>query len=179
MDLAPVTAGTRSEFGLDDNAKGVVVTSVDPDSDAAAKGLQAGDLIMRVGSKDVRTPADVRRSIAEAKEAGRIINISSVVGESGNGGQVAYSASKAGILGLTMTTAKELASRGVTVNVVAPGVVDSPATAKAFPPERVKTLVPMQRAGTPEEVAALVGFLASDAAGYITGQVVAVAGGLG
>ena len=110
---------------------------------------------------------------------GRIVTVSSVSALIGNRGQVNYAAAKAALHGATKSLALELASRGVTVNVVAPGVVESPATAKAFPAERIKTLVPMQRAGQPEEVAALVAFLVSDHAGYITGQIVAVAGGLG
>jgi 3-oxoacyl-[acyl-carrier protein] reductase len=110
---------------------------------------------------------------------GRIVSISSVAALVGNRGQANYAAAKAALHGATKSLALELAPRGVTVNVVAPGVIESPATARTFPPERIRALVPMQRAGQPEEVAALVGFLASDAAGYITGQVIAVAGGLG
>ena len=109
---------------------------------------------------------------------GRIINVSSVSALLGNRGQANYAAAKAGLHCAAKSLALELAPRGVTVNVIAPGVIESPAAAQAFSAERVKTLVPMQRAGTPEEVAALVGFLASDRAGYITGQVIAVAGGL-
>ena len=109
---------------------------------------------------------------------GRIVSISSVSALIGNRGQANYAAAKAALHGATKSLALEVASRGVTVNVVAPGVVESPATAQAFPPERIKTLVPMQRAATPEEVAALVGFFVSDDAGYITAQIVAVAGGL-
>jgi 3-oxoacyl-[acyl-carrier protein] reductase len=109
---------------------------------------------------------------------GRIINVSSVSALLGNRGQANYAAAKAGLHGATKSLALELAPRGVTVNVIAPGVIESPAAGQAFPAERIRTLVPMQRAGTPEEVAALVGFLASDRAGYITGQVIAVAGGL-
>jgi 3-oxoacyl-[acyl-carrier protein] reductase len=109
---------------------------------------------------------------------GRIVSISSVAALVGNRGQANYAAAKAALHGATKSLALELAPRGVTVNVVAPGVIESPATARAFPPERIRTLVPMQRPGTPEEVASLVGFLASDAAGYITGQVIAVGGGL-
>lgn len=110
---------------------------------------------------------------------GRVIAISSVAALIGNRGQSNYAAAKAGLHGAIKSLALELATRGVTANVVAPGVIDTPILADAFPPERIKAVVPMQRAGTPEEVAALVGFLASERAGYITGQVVAVSGGLG
>ncbi len=110
---------------------------------------------------------------------GRIVNVSSVAAVIGNRGQVNYAAAKAGLHGATKSLALEVASRGVTVNVVAPGVIESPATAGVFPPERIKALVPMQRAGTPDDVAALIGFLVSERAGYITGQIVTVAGGLG
>ncbi len=110
---------------------------------------------------------------------GRIVSVSSIAGVIGNRGQANYAAAKAGLHGATRSLALELASRGITANVVAPGVVATARSADAFPADRVKALVPMQRAGTPEEVAALVGFLASERAGYITGQVITVAGGLG
>lgn len=110
---------------------------------------------------------------------GRIVSVSSIAALIGNRGQANYSAAKAGLHGATRSLALELASRGITANVVAPGVVQTERSAGAFPPERVKALVPMQRAGSPEEVAALVGFLASERAGYITGQVIAISGGLG
>jgi serine protease Do len=71
MDMAPITPETRDAYRLDDNAKGVVVTSVDPDSDAASKGLTAGDVIVKMGARDVHTPTDVRQSVADAKKAGR------------------------------------------------------------------------------------------------------------
>ncbi len=109
---------------------------------------------------------------------GRIINVSSVAGVIGNRGQVNYAAAKAGLHGATMSLALELASRGITVNAIAPGVIASPVTQHAFPVETIETLVPMKRAGTTEEVAALVAFLASVQAGYITGQVISINGGM-
>ena len=110
---------------------------------------------------------------------GRIISISSVSALVGNRGQANYAAAKAGLHGASRSLALEVATRGITANIVAPGVIDAGTTATAFSEERVKSVVPMQRAGTPGEVAALVRFLASDEAGYITGQVIAVSGGLG
>jgi 3-oxoacyl-[acyl-carrier protein] reductase len=109
---------------------------------------------------------------------GRIISISSVSAILGNPGQTNYAAAKAGLIGATRSLAREVASRGITVNAVAPGIIESPMTAKAFPPDVIKRLVPMQRAGQPEEVADLVEFLTSDRASYISGQVVSINGGM-
>jgi 3-oxoacyl-[acyl-carrier protein] reductase len=109
---------------------------------------------------------------------GRIVNVSSVAAIRGNAGQVNYAAAKAGLIGATRALALEVATRGVTVNAVAPGVIAGDMTARAFPAERIRQLVPMGRAGTPEDVAACVAFLCSDAARYITGQVIAIDGGL-
>jgi 3-oxoacyl-[acyl-carrier protein] reductase len=109
---------------------------------------------------------------------GRVINISSVAGVMGNRGQANYAAAKSGLHGASRTLALELASRGVTVNVVAPGVISGRMTDEVFSRDEIRSMVPMKRAGTPEEVAALVGFLASEEAGYISGQIISINGAM-
>ena len=111
---------------------------------------------------------------------GRIINISSVVAETGQAGQANYAASKAGLIGLTMSLARELASRNITANAVAPGYISTPMTDVLTDQQRsaMLTQIPLDRAGTPEEVASAVVFLASDQASYITGHVLDVNGGM-
>lgn len=110
---------------------------------------------------------------------GRVLAISSISGLLGNRGQANYAAAKAGLIGAIKSVSIEYASRGVTANAVAPGIIESPAVAAALSPERIAQLVPARRAGRPEEVADLVGFLASDQAGYINGQTIGISGGLG
>ncbi|MCD6305051.1 MAG: 3-oxoacyl-[acyl-carrier-protein] reductase [Deltaproteobacteria bacterium] len=138
------------------------------------------DAVLGVNLKGVFncTRAVVRSMIKE--RAGRIVNISSVVGQIGNPGQANYAASKAGVMGFTKTTARELAGRGIAVNGVAPGFVDTEMTARL--PEKIKEeflrQIPMGRMGTPDEVAEVVYWLCSDAASYITGQIIHVNGGI-
>lgn len=109
---------------------------------------------------------------------GRIVSVSSVAAVLGNRGQANYAAAKAGLHGASKSLAREMASRGITVNVVAPGVIAGAMADTAFPAERIREVVPAARAGTADEVAALVAFLCSAAAGYINGQVIGIDGGM-
>ncbi|UZE94696.1 3-oxoacyl-ACP reductase FabG [Alkalimarinus alittae] len=126
-----------------------------------------------------RTSKAVMRGMSKAKW-GRIINVSSVVASMGNAGQVNYAAAKAGVEGFSRSLAKEMAGRGITVNSVAPGFIDTDMT-KELNEDQVNSMlsiIPANRLGSPEEVAAVVGFLASDAAGYVTGETINVNGGM-
>ncbi len=109
---------------------------------------------------------------------GRIISISSITGVAGNRGQTNYAAAKAGLHGASKSLSKEVASRGITVNVLAPGIIQSPSTDPHFSDTDVNNLIPMKRRGTPQEIANVLAFLASDKASYISGQVVNVNGGM-
>jgi 3-oxoacyl-[acyl-carrier protein] reductase len=124
------------------------------------------------------TKASIRSMIK--KRWGRIINISSIIGLSGNAGQANYAASKAGIIGFTKAMAKEVGSRGITVNALAPGFIETDMTHQMDSglAEKIKTMTALGRYGTPDDVAEAVAFLASDQAGYITGQVIGIDGGL-
>jgi 3-oxoacyl-[acyl-carrier protein] reductase len=154
-------------------------------------GLTRDNLIMRLKDDDWDTVinANLRGAFATCRAAsrgmmkrrsGRLINLASVVGITGNKGQTNYAASKAGLIGLTKSLAKELGSRGIAANVVAPGYIETDMTA-AMPAEAKAALsasIPLERLGTPADIAAMVTFLASDQAAYITGQVFVVDGGL-
>ncbi len=154
-------------------------------------GISRDNLLVRMKEQDWDAVLDINlkaaflcaKCVAKAmmkQRYGRIVFISSVVGAIGNPGQANYAASKAGLIGLAKSMARELASRGITVNAVAPGLIDTDMTAAL--PEKAKDammgLIPLGRPGTPEEVAAAVAFLVSDKTSYITGQVLHISGGM-
>ncbi len=154
-------------------------------------GITRDNLTMRMSVEDFDAVIDVNLRAAfifsklamrpmTKKRFGRIINISSVVGVSGNAGQANYAASKAGIIGLTKTLAKELGSRNITVNAIAPGFIETSMTDALSDDTRAKLIenASIPRLGLPQDIAALVGFLAGENASYITGQVISVDGGM-
>lgn len=177
-DVEAMVAKVKEDFGSID----ILVNNA---------GITKDNLMLRMNEDDFTQVIDTNlkgaflciknvSKIMLKQRAGKIINISSVVGVRGNAGQVNYSASKAGLIGMTKSAAKELATRGITVNAVAPGFIETDMTAKlpeAVVEEGLKT-VPMKYMGTGEDVANLVAFLASENARYITGQVICVDGGM-
>lgn len=196
-----------SEY-LADNGRGLMLNVTDTDSIAALfatiksdfggvdilvnnAGITRDNLMMRMKDDEwqdiidtnltsvFRLSKGVLRSMMK-KRHGRIINIGSVVGTMGNGGQVNYAASKAGLLGITKSLAREVASRGITVNTVAPGFIDTDMTSELTEEQKQHIFgqVPADRLGKPEEIAATVAFLASDMAAYITGETLHVNGGM-
>lgn len=154
-------------------------------------GITKDGLIMRMSEEDFTNVVDVNlkgtfhcirfasRQMMKQR-SGRIINMSSVVGISGNAGQINYAASKAGVIGMTKSAAKELASRGITVNAIAPGYIETDMTSVLSDKVKEETMkqIPLGRLGHTGDIAAAAAFLASDEAGYITGQVLAVDGGM-
>jgi 3-oxoacyl-[acyl-carrier protein] reductase len=153
-------------------------------------GITRDTLLLRMKPEDWQAVIDLNltgvflctRAVSKImlkQRSGRIINIASVAGQMGNPGQANYSAAKAGVIGFTKTVAKELASRGVTVNAVAPGFIETDMTSNLTNTEEILKLIPLGRYGKPEEIAGMVRFLAADAAAaYITGQVFNVDGGM-
>lgn len=154
-------------------------------------GLTRDNLVMRLKDDDWDAVLDANLKGAFAsiraasrgmmkKRAGRIINMASIVGLNGNKGQANYAASKAGLIALTKSVAKELGSRNILVNAIAPGFIETEMTAAMTPEARsaLSGLIPLERLGRPEDIAAAVVFLASDHASYITGQVIVVDGGM-
>ncbi|MBA2707309.1 MAG: 3-oxoacyl-[acyl-carrier-protein] reductase [Gemmatimonadaceae bacterium] len=180
-DTAAVTqlvADVEREFGFID----VLVNNA---------GLTRDNLVMRLKDEDWDTVmnANLRGAFAAIRAAsrgmikrrsGRIINMASVVGLNGNKGQANYAASKAGLIALTKSVAKELGSRNILVNAIAPGFIETEMTAAMTPDARAALtgLIPLERLGKPDDIAAAVVFLASDHASYITGQVIVVDGGM-
>ena len=154
-------------------------------------GIAIDGLLMRLKDEDFDRimAVNVKGSIACARAAtkvmmrartGRVIFLSSVVGEMGNAGQTAYSASKAALLGVTKSMARELSSRAITVNAITPGFIDTDMTGALTEEQqtRINSAIPLGRTGKPEEIAAAVVYLASDEAGYVTGQALRVNGGM-
>jgi 3-oxoacyl-[acyl-carrier protein] reductase len=154
-------------------------------------GITRDKLLLRMTEEDFTEVVDTNLTgtfqflkagseVMMKKRYGRIINLSSIVGVVGNPGQINYSASKAGILGLTKSAAKELGKRGITVNAVAPGFIETEMTEILTEEQKSQFIekIPVNRVGTPEEVAYLVAFLASPNAGYINGQIIGIDGGM-
>jgi len=176
--IEQVLEGIRKEFGeisiLVNNA------GITKDNLLARMSEEEWDDVLTTNLKSVfRLSRAVLRAMMKAR-AGRIINISSVVGSSGNPGQTNYSASKAGMVGFTKSLAQEIGSRNVTVNCVAPGFIDTDMTQALGEEQRAKLVeqVPLKRLGKPEDIAAAVAFLAGPGAAYITGTTVHVNGGM-
>lgn len=177
-DVATMITKVKAEYGSVD----ILVNNA---------GITKDNLILKMNEADFNQVIDTNlkgaflciQNVAKImlkQKSGKIINISSVVGVSGNAGQANYAASKAGLIGLTKSVAKELGSRGITVNAVAPGFIETDMTAKlpAEVVDEMKKSIPMKSLGQVEDVTNLVAFLASDHARYITGQVICVDGGM-
>ena len=175
-----VQTGAALEKLLVDGAIQVVVNNAGIHDDAVMPAMKP-EQWMRVIDVSLNGFFNVTQPLLlpmMATRWGRIVNLSSVAALTGNRGQANYAAAKAGLHGATKSLAIELASRGVTVNAVAPGIIATDMSEDAFPREAIERLVPMKRAGTPEEVAGLVAYLASDAASYISGQIISINGAM-
>lgn len=185
----------QADISKEDEAKGLIEAAVKHfgriDILVNNAGITKDNLIMRMSEADFDSVLDINlkgtffctkyaATVMLKQRSGKIINISSVVGITGNVGQANYAASKAGVIGMTKAVARELASRGITVNAVAPGFIQTDMSDQLSDKVKEATLasIPLKRYGVASEVAATVGFLASESANYITGQVIQVDGGL-
>ncbi|MGN0701821.1 MAG: 3-oxoacyl-[acyl-carrier-protein] reductase [Lentihominibacter sp.] len=169
-------AEIKKEFGSIDIL--VNCAGIRKDGLLAMMKEEAFDQVIDVNLKGTFNMVRHCAPIMMKQKSGSIINIASVAGTMGNAGQTNYSASKAGVIGITKSVARELVSRGVRCNAVAPGFVGTEMTAEFADNEEVIASIPMKRMGKPEEVAELIAFLASDSSSYITGQVINIDGGM-
>jgi len=184
LDLASTEAAAEAFKEMIEAAGdiGILVNNAGITKDGLAMRMKPADwsLVLQINLTGAFTAIQQVLPRMTKQRWGRIINISSVVGQAGNPGQANYVSSKAGLIGLTKTIAQEVGSRGITVNAVAPGFIDTDMT-KVLPEEvkeKMLAAVPLRRMGTPADIAAVVRFLSTEEAGYITGQVIGVNGGM-
>ena len=177
-DCEAMVKAVKDDFGSID----VLVNNagITRDGLMARMGEEVYDLVIAVNQKSVFNMTKLVGTVMMKQRSGRIVNLSSVAGLYGNPGQMNYSASKAAIIGMTKTTAKELGSRGVTCNAVAPGFISTPMTDKLTEEQKAKMLeaIAMKRYGTVDEIAGVVSFLSGKDSSYVTGQVIEISGGL-